>query len=131
MDLEDAGLRARLREQGPVGRWVTVGGSHQALGVDVVEFHPDGTGEVTLARSVLGESHEQFGFHWTVAEPGVLSCLFVPEELVRSDGEEQDPDRQRVAFEFARRATDVGTFWVMQESGRDGFWMLLDPVMPG
>ena len=27
-------------------------------------------------------------------------------------------------FEFARRATDVGTFWVMQEVGRDGFWML-------
>lgn len=130
MDLDDVQLRERLQQQGPVGRWVTVGGTHQALGVDTVEFHPDGTGEVTLARSVLGEGHELFGFHWELAEPGVLSCLFVPEELERTDGEDADPDRQRVAFEFTRRATDVGTFWVMQEVGHDGFWMLVDPVMP-
>jgi hypothetical protein len=137
MDLTDPLVRRQVLEQGPVGDWRSVAGTRPMPGHDRISFYPDGTGELRLWSPVLGEAHECLPFHWRLLSAGVLGCRYVQQEYATDPDEDDEPARAadgdpwlRVAFMLEQRATDVGTFWLLREADRDGFWTLLDPVMP-
>jgi hypothetical protein len=134
MNLDDPLTRRQVIDQGPVGDWRSVADASEALGHDRVSFHPDGTGELRLWSSVLGEAHECLPFHWRLAGPGLLSCRYVAQEYDSEDRDEAvdpaDESWEQVVFTVEQRSDDVDGRWVLREVDRRGFWTLLDPVVP-
>ena len=131
VDLRDARVRRRMLTEGPVGVWETLPGTHTALMYDVIRFAPDGTGE-TCSDSVLG-GETVAHFTWSVVRPGLLTCVVTDATWMPEPGGDDYPEpdeTQRVDFQFEERHTDVGTFWVMREPDRDGFWDLAFPLVP-
>jgi hypothetical protein len=131
VDLRDARVRLRMLTDGPVGDWVTVHGTHTVLMYDVIRFAPDGTGE-TRSDSILGGPTLEH-FTWSVARPGLLTCFVLDATWMPEPGSDDDlesDETQNVGFQFEEHHTDVGTFWVMREPDRDGFWNLAFPLVP-
>jgi hypothetical protein len=131
VDLRDARVRRRMLTEGPVGEWVTLPGTHTALIYDVIRFAPDGTGEIRGDSTLGGETVEHFT--WSVARPGLLTCVVTDATWMPAPDMDDDPEpdeTQKVGFQFEEQHSDVGTFWVMCDSDRDGFWNLAFPVVP-
>jgi hypothetical protein len=129
MDLADERVRERLAQNGPVGRWKTVPGTHIVLFDGSIWFDADGSGEMRQ-RSVLGGVHQE-RFRWRSDERGTVMCQPIEDEPILSDaGEPETSSWFRIRFCFEQYETDVGTYWVMRERGHDGFWDLMMPLVP-
>ena len=87
--------------EGPVGEWATLPGTHTALMYDVIRFAPDGTGETRSDSTLGGETVEHFT--WSVARPGLLTCVMTDATWMPEPGLDDHPDpdeTQKVGFQF-------------------------------
>jgi hypothetical protein len=129
MNLADERVRERLAENGPVGRWKTMPGTHTLLFDDSIRFDADGSGEMRLASAFGGT--EELRFRWRSQGHGTLACHVIYDEPVLSDDGTPEPvDWSRIAFCFEQHASDTGSYWVMRQRGTQGFWELMLPIVP-
>jgi hypothetical protein len=129
MNLADERVRERLAQNGPVGRWKTVPGTHVVLFDESIRFDADGSGEMRQYSELGGARQERF--RWRSEERGTVMCQLIDDEPMLSDvGEPETTSWFRIRFCFERHETDVGSFWVMRERGTEGFWELMMPLVP-
>lgn len=119
-------------ERGPVGRWRTASGTAGALVGDEVVFAPDGTGRLFTHSVAFGAETLEFRWHmrgrarlWIR-----LTDADAEAEAGNADGDNADGDEDGVVVSMETRFhdTDAGRHVVLAETGRSGFWLLLDPL---
>jgi hypothetical protein len=129
MNLADEVLRHRLLTNGPLGLWRTMPGSHTQLFDDLIDFRPDGSGEMRTSSAMHGAS--TLRFVWRVAGYGVVECQPVYDTPELDDqGQPEVADWFKLPFGFEQSSSDAGVHWVLKERGAPGFWELNAPLVP-
>jgi hypothetical protein len=129
MNLADERVRERLALNGPLGAWKTLPGTHSLLFDDSIRFDADGGGEMCLRSALGGEL--RLRFRWRSEAYGVLGCQVQYDDPVLSDsGEPEEDEWSHIPFFFEQHASDTGSYWVMRQRERDGFWELMLPLVP-
>jgi len=106
-----------------------VPGTHTVLFNESINFRHDGTGELHQDSVMFGP--DALRFSWRVVGYGVVECqpiYDVPE--IGDDGEPETADWFRLPFVIEQHSTDTGSYWVMRERDREGFWDLGLPLVP-
>jgi hypothetical protein len=129
LDLNDDNQRHRVLTHGPIGGWRTLPGTHTALLVGQIHFGADGQGG--LVSSSLMQGEQRFSFRWRMAASGAIECQ--PQDdppQLDAYGQAEIEDWHRIRFELARMDSDIGRYWVLRETGTDGFWELPMALVP-
>lgn len=134
-NLDDEEVQQAMMSNGPIGHWRAVPSTFLTLMDSSVHFNSDGSG--SLKSNSVMSSEMILNFRWRMASYGVLQCLSLFDDDIDVDSRKQsvkepleEGDWLNVPMVIEPFTTDTGSYWVLREKGRQGFWHSVSPLIP-
>ncbi len=133
-NLDNEEVQQAMISNGPIGHWRAVPSTFLTLMDSAVHFNSDGSGSLRSNSVMNGEM--TLNFRWRIASYGVLQCLSmfdadnVDSRKQSAEDSQDEGDWQNVPMLIEPFTTDTGTYWVLRENGRQGFWHSVSPLIP-